>query len=124
MSRFLGELDLRDLGDGARFIMLAALTYESDRLQAAIVVPIGTITDLASIPLISNHRRWSKAAVVHDHLYDLGELSRGECDAVLGEAMACLQVPRWRRWVVLSQLKLWGWKAWRNHRRADQGATT
>ncbi len=122
MSQFIGDLDLRDMGDGSRFKLLSALVYASEYLNTLVIVPAGFVTDLASIPLIGHHRTWSKAAVVHDYLYATNGITRGDADATLGEAMKVLKVPAWRRWIVISQLRLWGWKAWNEHRARDQKA--
>jgi hypothetical protein len=119
VSAFRSDLILRDLGDGRRFELVAPLVYESDRRQATLIVPAGTITDLASIPLLGNHRTWSRAAVVHDFLYQTNGVSRSEADAVLGEAMLVLGVPAWRRWIVLGNLRVFGWRAWNKHREAQ-----
>ena len=55
MSRFVTDLVLRDNGDGRTFTLDQPLVYESDLLEGAVVVPAGTITDLASLPLLSHH---------------------------------------------------------------------
>lgn len=93
--------------------------------QDEIIVPAGTRTDFSSIPqLFAWFVRWSKvdvAGVVHDWLYQSGELPRKDADRV---------------WRVVAQsgihaanplqaflgyigLRLGGWYAWRNHRKND-----
>lgn len=56
-----------------------------------VVVPVGFITDLASIPWIVEFLFLSddtrKAAVVHDWLYCENTLSRKECDDLFYEAL-------------------------------------
>lgn len=122
MSAFRTDLVLIDSGDGRTFTLATPLVYESELLERAVIVPAGTPTDLASIPLLANHRRWSRAAVVHDYLYQTNGVTRSQADAVLGEAMKVLEMPAWRRWIVLTNLKLFGWKAWDEHRARDRAA--
>ena len=116
MSRFLTDLVLKDNGDGRTFTVVSALVYQSDILRSALVVPAGTVTDLASIPLLPNHRTWSRAAVVHDWLYTVGQVPRLIADDVLREAMIALQVPAWRRGVVYLAVRVGGQAAWQAHR--------
>lgn len=118
MSRFRGELLLLDNGDGCTFTVMAALAYDSDLAKTTITVPAGIVTDLASIPLLANHRTWSKAAVVHDFLYQVAVTTRKQADDILYEAMGVLKVPGWRKAVVYSTLRLFGQKAWDAHREA------
>ncbi len=68
----------------------------------AVVVPVGTETDLASVPrwlqwLCPRLGPWDQAAVVHDYLCQKMGCSRFIADAIFREAMAALGVPLWRR---------------------------
>lgn len=116
MSRFETDLILRDLGDGRHFEVMSPLVYVSDLLGGSVVVDTGTITDLASIPFLPRHRTWSRAAVVHDGLYQSNGVTRKQADDVLREAMIVLDVPAWRRGVVYIGVRVGGWKAWDKHR--------
>jgi hypothetical protein len=94
----------------------------------SITVPAGAITDLASIPRFAwslgfpPDGGWTKAAVVHDRLYELrGDVqrtghpapyTRAEADAILREAMGVLGVPSWQRAVIWSSVRLGGAKGW------------
>src|SRR3990167_6050374 len=112
MSKFISDLILRDNGDGRTFTLDAELVYESDLLDGAVVVPAGTITDLASIPLLSHHRTWTRAAVIHDGMYLDNGVTRKQADDVLREAMGILRVPCWRRWLVYASVRLFGGTIW------------
>jgi hypothetical protein len=49
MSEFLTELDTRDV-DGRRSKVIAPFAYRSDWAGGIILVPVGFVTDWASIP--------------------------------------------------------------------------
>lgn len=109
MSRFTGQLYLRSLSiDEVRFLKSAVqlyqvtglFAYESDKLGRTVTVPVGLVTDFASIPraawdIISPADpiiEWP--SVVHDYLYsrkgvleDGFTYTREQADAVLREAM-------------------------------------
>lgn len=78
------------------------------------------VTDLASIPspasaLLPPDGPWAKAAVLHDHGYvtkGAGRYTRAEIDGLLMEAMTVLGVPAWKRYVIWSQVRVWGWRGW------------
>lgn len=119
---FLSDLIVKVNDDGRTYTLAKKLEYACKRLGKTIEVPEGFITDLASIPLLGNHRSWSRAAVIHDFLYYTNGISRLEADKVLAEAMKVLKVPFWRRALVISGLAIGGWLAWRKHRaRKDDG---
>jgi hypothetical protein len=82
VSAVLSTLWLEDL-DGTHWIVCAPFRYESDLLRGVVVVPIGTETDLASIPwvfrgLAPMSGKWNKAAVLHDAGYH-GKLETVDC---------------------------------------------
>lgn len=73
MSAFLTPLWLEDV-DGDRWIVCAPFRYQSDLLGGIVVVPVGTETDLASIPwllrqLVPKSGKWNKGATLHDAGY-------------------------------------------------------
>jgi hypothetical protein len=78
-----------------------------------IVVPKGTITNLASVPRIlwtifPPHGKWAKAAIIHDYLYDNGIGTKKFADEVFLEAMETLGVPRIRRTLMYWAVRLFG----------------
>lgn len=119
--RFANELDVARLPDG-RWVLRQALVYWSAR-AGKIVVPAGFRTDFASVPrlplvyLLAGDTAHA-AAVVHDWLYQEQFLSRRLADAVLYEASGCSvpAEPRWRRWIIWSGVRAFGWVAWKRSR--------
>ena len=87
-----------------------------------ITVPVGFVTDLASIPQLAwslgfgPSGRWNRPAVVHDYLYSTGGLSgqfsRAQADRILDQAMAACGVPAWRRAVIWAAVRLGGSPGW------------
>jgi len=85
-----------------------------------IEAPAGFRTDLASIPrlvrsLIPQNGRHRKAAVIHDFLYRYAGVngwSRKDADAVFKEGMAVDGVPGYRRAIMWSAVRSWGWITW------------
>ncbi|WP_376787833.1 DUF1353 domain-containing protein [Aliamphritea hakodatensis] len=98
------------------------LKFHSAILDRVISVPVGYLTDLATIPWwarwfmspASMHIR--AAAVIHDYCYThlCSSMSRSQADLVLREAMGCVTVPAsmWKRNVVWVAVRLGGRGAW------------
>ena len=70
--------------------------------------------------------RYDEASAVHDYLYataeqhtgtDHGHLSRGEADTVLKEGMEVKQLRGSAVQTIYRMIRMWGWKAWRSHRK-------
>ena len=88
-----------------------------------IEVPAGFRTDLASIPrlvrsFIPQNGRHRRAAVVHDYLYRYAgrqdhHWTRKQADDVFREAMEVDGVPGYRRFLMYSAVRSWGWNKWR-----------
>ncbi len=118
-------IDLRLPRSGNIRTTMSQLTFFSDIVDNYIVVPIGTHTDLGSIPTVL---QWlfpkdGKAVlgyVLHDHLYKNAPYNRGTCDDILQEAMKVLGVSWWRRKSVRGGLRVGGWVAWNSHRKRDK----
>lgn len=89
MSAFLTSLDVRYL-DGKDWVLLAPLVVVAkDRL---IRVPAGTVTDFASVPrlplaFLLFSGIGDRAATVHDYLYQTGQVTREEADAIFKELL-------------------------------------
>ena len=99
MSKFLTELDVRCINDGA-WELDAPLTYRSDVLivdenLGMITVPKGFQTDFASVPRVPVFftlfgDRAHREAVLHDYLYRTNSVpvaERAQADDVFLEAM-------------------------------------
>lgn len=94
--------------------LLSPLVFKSSIAGVGIIaVPVGFITDFASVPRIplvyaltgnTSHR----AAVVHDYLYHKGEIPRETADKVFLEAMKYRNVPFWRRQAMYWAVRLCG----------------
>jgi Protein of unknown function (DUF1353) len=114
MSTFTTPADLRML-DNYKWQLLAPFEYHVGTYPSEVViaVPAGTVTDLASVPrvlwsIFPPHGSWAKAAIVHDHLYDLALYTKPFADSVFLEAMQVLGVPKWRRTVMYWCARLFG----------------
>ena len=90
---------------------------------STIEVPVGTITDLASVPrffwrIFPPFGNYSQAAIVHDHLYrsDPYNMKRAKADEIFLQAMRDLGVGWWKRNTIWSAVRAGGWKPWRAYR--------
>jgi hypothetical protein len=90
-------------------------------------VPVGFITDFASIPapfwpLLPPDGEYTYAAVVHDYLYwDQGR-PREEADEILKFGMEDLGVPRWKIEAIYGAVRVFGGGPWdENSRLKAQG---
>lgn len=125
MSAFLSDLCTQmsrptDSRNGRnRYTLIAPLHYQSD-LVGSIVVPVGFVTDFASIPracwryIDPEDACIAYASVVHDYIYTAQPTSRGVADKVLDEAMG-VSGARWdQRKVVYAAVRLFGGSHWNN----------
>lgn len=119
---FLTQLMVREGAGVQGWILVAPLTYVG--ASEEFLVPAGFATDFASVPrllwgILPPYGRHTRAAVVHDWLYATGYLPRAEADGVFRRIMRECHVGRLRRWTMYLALRLFGWVAWRAHRRAE-----
>jgi hypothetical protein len=123
MGTFQSELRVQFV-DGDRWVLTSPLTYVSSKYDA-FIVPAGFSTDFASIPRVLwtavGHPSglWGPAAVLHDHEYAAGKVTRAEADWLFRDAMEALGVSRARRWTLYLGVRSGGWLAWRRHRSRD-----
>lgn len=112
MSEFLSDLRMTMMRSsdgvplqnkmGRQLYMLdAPFGYQSDIAGTDFVVPEGFVTDLSSIPrlpfiYVLLNGGGDMPAVIHDYLYNTGNLSRKLSDAVLREACITIGLPRWK----------------------------
>jgi hypothetical protein len=81
-----------------------------------IAVPIGFVTDLASIPwgfrwILPPDGPYAKAAVIHDFMYEnAGHVgwSRGYCDLIFLDGMRTLSVARLVRLIMYAAVRVFG----------------
>jgi hypothetical protein len=111
MAEFQTELEVRAVHGGYRLII--PLVYWSDILNDCVVVPIGFMTDFASIPrigriLITGHGKDRWAAVVHDYLYSIKH-DRKQADDIFLEALEASGVGLIKRRVMYRAVRTGGW---------------
>lgn len=139
MSEFLSPLELEYI-DGKNWKVIAPFEYHfgSPDGDELVDIPVGFITDFASIPkilwnILPPVGSYGKAAVVHDWLYrrrtvvfdclvcetghPLRSVSRREADYRFREAMQVLGTDWLTRWVIWAGVRLGGWWAWRQDAR-------
>jgi hypothetical protein len=92
--------------------------------QFEITVPVGFITDGASVPralwwLFPPMGKYGKAAVLHDYCYTVQEYTRLECDDILMEGMDALGVNVVTQYLIYKSVRLWGWLAWNQHKKEN-----
>lgn len=123
MTGFLSELDLRSVrGHPRKWQLLSPLIYQAASGER-ITVPVGFLTDLASIPQILQgivpvndaHR---DAAVLHDYLFVVQDRPRADVDALFLEAMRSLGVRCTQRGVMWAAVRLGGLLPWRKNTKA------
>lgn len=81
-----------------------------------ITVPMGFITDFASIPralwaILPPTGKYGKAAVIHDYLYNRANAqgwTKAMADRVFYDAMGDLGVPQAQRWVMWQAVRAFG----------------
>ncbi len=92
----------------------------------AIVVPVGFVTDFASIPccfwsLLRPDGDYTFAAIVHDYLYWTQALSRLESDEIFDVAMQDLDIGGFARFAIYWSVRLAGWMVWNGNSKAKAG---
>ena len=119
MAAFKSALKAKKLTE-TTWALLAPLTYVSDLVEDAIVVPRGFQTDFASVPRVPiafwlTGDTAHEAAVVHDWLYQRhGVDTRQDADTVFLEAMEAMGIPAWRRQIMYRAVRLCGEGAWKS----------
>ena len=78
-----------------------------------ITVPVGTITDFASVPtifqgFIPKAGPWAQATILHDYLYSTQRYDRKTCDDLFLEAMEVLNVTPWKKNVMYLAVRVFG----------------
>lgn len=124
MSAFLTSLCWDQIGVQS-YILTAPLRYKSNLAEALIEVPAKFVTDGEScpryLPIINSlfGNVAEEPAVVHDWLYYTAVYTRDMADKVLLEAMDLIPgLPAWRKNGIYYGLRVGGWWAWWQHRRA------
>jgi hypothetical protein len=89
----------------------------------AVTIPIGFVTDLASIPrvfwsLLSPHARYTYPAIVHDYLYWKQPCDRDTADRVLRLAMEDVGVGEATAVTIYEAVHIGGASAWSSNAKA------
>lgn len=88
----------------------------------SVSVPIGFVTDLASIPrifwaVIKPDDEYTYAAIIHDYLYWDQKVTREEADNILKYAMEDLQVSSIKIAAIYNAVRLAGESSWTNNQK-------
>lgn len=123
--RVVGGLFVETLSSGRRVKLAKPFVVLFDR--KFIAVPEGFGTDYASVPrifwsILPPTGKYSKAAVVHDYLYFTADVERKMADKIFLAMMKHLRVSLWKRSLMYSAVRVGGWHAWNQHRKANKGA--
>ncbi|HAG0017477.1 TPA: DUF1353 domain-containing protein [Salmonella enterica] len=121
MSRFTTPAVLEMLGHYKWRVYEPFEFYLSDDNSDVIAVPVGFVTDLATIPrifwsLMPPDGKYAKAAIIHDYLYDNALRTKKEADRIFLDAMTVLGVPAWKRVIMYHAVKLFGRGNYHNNR--------
>ncbi len=118
MSQFTTPLESKRVGIN-RHEILTDFSYHigSYPRGVMITVPAGFQTDFASVPrpfwgLFPPDGVYTKAAVIHDYLYDTRITSRLVADAIFLEAMGVLGVGHAQRLMIFAAVRCFGWRHW------------
>jgi hypothetical protein len=128
MSTFTTRLRT-DCLDSGLFELVEEFDFASDTLERIVRVPVGFITDFASIPFPFSAiwpptGPYGKAAVVHDMLYQYPEcltprVTWMQANRTLLEGMEALKVGWFTRRAIFAGVCLGGWVVWSNYRRKE-----
>jgi len=94
-------------------------------IPTQILIPRGFVTDLASTPrlfwiLFPPIGTYGVPAIMHDWLYWTQPVTRKVADSTFRLAMFEMGTAAWKRFVIYSSLRAFGWIAWRNNTAAKQ----
>ena len=116
MSSFTEPLQVEIQTNGVNGKLLKEFDYHVGSEQSTWIVhiPIGFVTDFASSPffawiLFPKTGLYSKAAVVHDYLYQSKLVCRALADSIFREAMIVLGVPQWKVNIMYAGVRCFGW---------------
>lgn len=114
MSGFLSKLCVERVAPGAAdWILTSELAFASDVLNRIIIVPVGFVTDFASVPRLPLAYLLfggvaDEAAVIHDYLYSTGQCSRKLADDVFAEASKACGASTFQRGAMWLGVRLFG----------------
>ena len=115
-------VDFTPFSDGRTWIVKQPLIYRVGVSKDSVVVPLGFVTDLASIPpvlqsIIQQNGPYLLPAVVHDYLYWQQACTRAQSDRILLLAMIEHQVGNAHRVAIYDAVRAAGRFAWADNAR-------
>ena len=113
----IGPVDFRPFVDGQHWIVREPLVYTVGISKDSITVPVGFVTDFASIPqalqsIIRQNGLYLLPAVVHDYLYWKQSCTRAQSDQLLLLGMIENKVGDLHRFAIYEAVKAAGRFAW------------
>lgn len=113
----IAPVDFRPFSDGMHWIVREPLTYVIGVSQESVTVPVGFVTDFASIPqalqaIIRANGPYILPAVVHDYLYWTQACTREQADRVMLLGMIENQVRDVHRIAIHEAVRIAGGFAW------------
>jgi len=112
---------LLPFGDFQDWILFTPLAYTIGSTKDTITVPVGFVTDLASIPQVlwsiglRPEGQYSRAAIIHDYLYWSQNCTRDQSDRLLMIAMKESNVGTFQEDVIYAAVHAAGSSAWANN---------
>jgi len=121
----IDPVDFKPFVDGHNWIVREPLTYRVGISQDAVTVPVGFVTDMASIPpalqsFIQQNGPYLRPAVVHGYLYWKQTCTRAQSDQILLLAMTEHDVPETQRTAIYQAVHFAGIFAWDANARERQ----
>ncbi len=118
----IDPVDFRPFVDGRHWIVKQPLTYRIGVSNASVTVPVGFVTDFASIPqalqsIIRQNGLYILPAVVHDYLYWKQTCTREQADQVLLLGMIENKVADVHRVAIHAAVRAAGSFAWDDNAR-------
>lgn len=118
----IAPVDFRPFADGRHWIVRQPLVYRIGVSKDSITVPVGFVTDMASIPaalqsIIRQNGPYLLPAVVHDYLYWKQSCTRAQSDQIFQLAMIENKVPDVHRVAIYQAVRAAGGFAWEDNAR-------
>jgi hypothetical protein len=113
----IGPVDFRPFSDGMHWIVKEPMVYTVGISTESVTVPVGFVTDLASIPpqlhsIIQQNGPYILPAVMHDYLYWKQTCTRSQSDKLFLLAMIENNVSKTHRTAIFDGVSIFGRSAW------------
>ncbi len=112
---------IESFADGKNWMLQGYLIHRFASTPHVLVVPVGFVTDLASVPdlaepLLPRAGEYSNAAIIHDYLYWTQSCTREQADNLMSIAMKDAGVATWKDLLIHGAVRLGGQDAWNANR--------